>query len=196
MLHVERPVGDREHGTDEGFSLAEMLVVLALLAIVTLLIAGGLNGARERSGLHSSATMIKGFFNRVPSEVTKQGRTMLVQWNAAQHDLEMGYVDASSNFVVTGSYQLPAQVILDPKAATGTGSTVSPSGWPVFMGKPTIACDSLDRLVDPNTNQQIMSPRGIQITLQLMTQGKVQPRIAYLIQVFPVWGARSVKIRS
>jgi len=87
-------------------------------------------------------------------------------------------------------------VILDPSAPTGVGSTASPSGWPVVQGKPTLACDSLGRLMDPSTNQQIMSPRGIQITLQLMTQGKVQPKISYLIQVFPVWGARVVKMRS
>ncbi|NOZ79625.1 MAG: prepilin-type N-terminal cleavage/methylation domain-containing protein [Acidobacteria bacterium] len=181
---------------NEGFTLVEMLVVVALLAMVTLLIAGGLNGARQRSALNSSATMIKGFLNRVPAEVSAQGRTILVQWDSTKRELEMGYVDGSGNFVATRSYQFPNEVILDPNALTGAGNAVSPSGWPVFLGKPTLACDSMGRLIDPNTNQQIMSPRGIQVTLTLMTLGKVQPKISYLIQVFPVWGARSVKIRA
>ena len=186
MIRTIRQAG--RHGSRQsGFTLIEALVVVALLGIVVAISGAILRNVKEKTGLEATVTHLRGLFDRAPAEAIKRRATVRVRYDSNSRRFQLVSRDTSGNVTVIDSYALPDGVVFENS---------SPTAWPTAGSFHGVDCDTMGRLLNPTSGARILTPQSFQVTLKAMQDGIVEPKIAYLFQVYPVWSCRVTKIRE
>jgi prepilin-type N-terminal cleavage/methylation domain-containing protein len=144
MTNQERPARER------GFTLIEMLVVLAIMSIAMLLAAPYLMAQIQRSKLLGAASQVSGMMRLARLDAIKYSRCAAVGINLSTRKVNV-YSDRNGNCLPDageeiGEVILPNSVVFEaPGNVTGAASVDGFSAWP---GNPNIALFKNDGSVD------------------------------------------------
>ncbi len=170
----------RTHGRGAaGFTLIEALVVLVLLGLAAAMITSAVQGPRVRTELRAAARDLASFLTAARDLANERGQTVVVRWDAASRLFVM----------VPDGANTPLRTLALPR-----GIVVTSVAWPTVNGYPSVACDPLGRAVEGGT--MATQPRAIELTAEAMQSGSVTPYEVYRVTVFPVWSARTYRIRD
>ena len=172
---------------ESGLTLIELMVVLVLLSVVVMITMGALRNVNGKARLEAAAYKIKAIFDRAPAEAVRQGTRVTVRYVASTRRFELVYVDQGGTEHIAAKYVLPRDVVFEGP---------DPTSWPTVGSHHALGCDTTGRLIDPSSGSRIMTPQSVQVTLEGMRTGMVQPKFDYLIQVFPLWSCQMRKLRS
>jgi prepilin-type N-terminal cleavage/methylation domain-containing protein len=161
----------KRHSCARGFTLLEALVVVALLGLATLFVSSLFGSTYTRWQLDSSATEIRAFLESTYDHmVTTHGETFVHlngQWLTVSRDA------AGTN--VLDSYRIPAGLELS-------------TNWPDDgTGAQALGCDSMGRTMNVGTGAMVNAVQQLSVDDRDMLDGRVQPRITYQIQIYPLW---------
>lgn len=186
---------------DAGVTLVEALVVLAILGLVTAIVAVPINSYWQRSRLQSTAGDIRNFLQTAYTEAVNQHTQVTV---TLQQDTTTGNWQLQLNpppaapRTALGTYVVPSFVSLayNPTAAAG--------GWPTSGAISSIICDTMSRTLCPvgfascdptsTTPAQVTNVRTLSITHTSMVDGSLTPKTRFDIQIFPVWNVSYHKV--
>lgn len=192
---------------EAGVTLIEALVVLAILGLVTAIVAVPLNSYWQRSRLQSVAGDIRSFLQVAYTQAVAQHTQITV---SLQQDTTTGVwtlrfdpqppppSTTLGTMPVTGIYVLPSFVSLDYTPAANAG------GWPISGSVRSLICDTMSRTLCPvgytscetsiTDPVQVNNVRTLSITHVSMVEGSLRPNTRFDIQVYPVWNVVNQKV--
>ena len=189
----------------KGFSLIEILVVVAILGLISLIMTIAVSKSLKRQRLDTAAHEIQSFLNRAYTTTTSTGRATFIYIGLAAPDGSRtmriyddtnnnGVFDSSADAVIATTL-IPGDLVL---AAPPTSAAFR--SWPALSsttGSFIIECDASGRAVDPpnsSTNGSATAgvfmalPAGVSITHSEMgTGGTLRPNMSYLIFANLLW---------
>jgi prepilin-type N-terminal cleavage/methylation domain-containing protein len=185
---------------EKGFSLIEVLVVVAIMGMLAVILTVATSKTLKRQRLESAALQLKGFMDRAYVLTAQQGRGVFVEITPVQTNgtrIVRLVEDTDEDRTLDPTDQeldreiLTSDLVLanDPAAATA---------WPVLgSGSLALLCDTLGRAVNPNNGQQVTSGARVSLTHKEMTgSGTLRPVLTFTIEVTPLWRPTSSKKRG
>lgn len=187
-----------------GFTLIEVLVVVAILGMIALIMTISVSKTLKRQRLETAAHEVQSFLNKAYTSTTSTGRAAFVVVSAPATDGSRtmrlyddtgnnGVLDTSSD-VVLGTQLIPNDLVMaNPPTSSAYRS------WPATSTSNTffIECDTMGRAVDPpNSSTNSSTTAGVPMTLpavislthkEMGTGGSLRPNIAFLINVNLLW---------
>jgi prepilin-type N-terminal cleavage/methylation domain-containing protein len=125
----------RHSKKENGFSLLELLIVLAILGLMALLITPWMLGTLHRTRLISAAREVAALLQVARFEAIKEGREAIVEYDVATGSF-WGYVDRNENQarddgdrIFARSYFLPRTIELRGPTDTAPLGTHAVVGW-------------------------------------------------------------------
>jgi type II secretory pathway pseudopilin PulG len=202
---------------EAGVTLIEALVVLAILGLVTAIVAVPLNSYWQRSRLQSVAGDIRSFLQTAYTEattqhsqitVTLQQNTTTGNWQLQLSPVPPGLTAAQQAIWLqqVGTYNIPDWVSLadNPAAAAGGWPTADTSHPPASGATSALICDTMSRTLCPvgfvscdataTSPAQITNVRTLSMTHTSMADGSLRPNTRFDIQVYPVWNIVNQKV--
>jgi prepilin-type N-terminal cleavage/methylation domain-containing protein len=187
-----------------GFTLIEVLVVVALLGMITLILTLAASNTLKKQRLETAAHEVQSFLNKAYTTTTSTGRATFIVVSAPATDGSRtmtlyddtgnnGVLDTSSDAVM-GTQLVPYDLVM---ANPPTSSAYR--NWPATSTANTffIECDTMGRAIDPpNSSTNSSTTAGVPMTLpavisvthkEMGTGGTLRPNIAYLINVNLLW---------
>lgn len=178
----------------QGFSLVELLVVLALLGVLAIIGTIQVLGFLQKNELQSEAQQIKAFLQEVPQLVAKHQQVLWVVFRPTGGTGPGGVLQISRNPAGT---EVLRQYQIRNSIAFGLQSPVEWVNWApgATSGTFTLGCDTFNRAVRPGLAglEQIQSPALGVLTHQKMRTGALRPRYRWVIAVEPVWNVGLVR---
>jgi prepilin-type N-terminal cleavage/methylation domain-containing protein len=194
----------RGSGQEEGFSLIEILVVVAILGLISVVMTIAASNTLKRQRLETVAHEIQSFLNRAYTTTSATGRSAFVWVSAPATDgaRTMRIYDDSDN---DGIFSSGSDEIIDTQPIPGDlvfsapPSSTAYRSWPSTSTTNTfiIECDIQGRAVDPpqsSTNSSTTAgipmtrPAVVSVTHKEMgSGGTLRPNIAYFMTVNLLW---------
>ncbi len=181
-----------------GFSLIEVLIVVALIGITAAIGFGFLSGIFRRQRLTSTAADLKTALQRV--RTAGQNRNALAYLRVAPPEPDgtipvQVYVDTNGNSQLDIPGDLLAQEYLIRDEFTVASPDPDGSGpagaWDQWSVRATndyaIGCDFLGRTVNPASQLQVVRPVRLELTRDDMVSGQLTPQVSWTLSVNPVW---------
>jgi len=179
-----------------GFSVVEMLVVVAVLGFALMIGLSALSDLFKRQALRNASNDLKAFAQRVQIEKDRQNTATFLRvrsWTAAGTPVEL-ILDTNANGLpddgAFATYTLPAELALSDTSATGqafdpqwVAGTDSTSSYLYLQ------CDFLGRAIGGTTNVQISAPATVPMTHRDMISGSLKPKVVFTLRINPVWSA-------
>ena len=189
---------------EAGVTLIEALVVLAILGLVTAIVAVPINSYWQRSRLQSAAGDIRTFLQVAYTDAVTQHAQITVnlyQGAGGSWSLERRNPLKTAPDDLLATYTLPDFVSL----ALNPAATASPvAGWPALGAVRSIICDTMSLTLCPvgyngcdatsTVPVQVTNVRTLSITHVSMVDGSLTPNTRYDIQVLPVWNVSYKKV--
>jgi prepilin-type N-terminal cleavage/methylation domain-containing protein len=187
----ERMGQDRGH---RGFSLLEILIVVALLGMISVIMTIAVSKTLKRQRLETAAHEVQSFATRAYTNTTSTGRAVFLRVSAPAADgsRTMTLFDDADNdlkYTAGTDVQLATQLVtgdlIVSAPPTGIASWPSPSSN-VFL----VACDATGRTVDPTvtTPTPLTVPVSLSIThWEMGTGGTLRPNIRFDITLNVLW---------
>ena len=193
-----------------GFSLVEILIVIAILGIAFSLGLSGLNSILKRQRLNRAAEDIKATAARTLTEMQNRNQpTFLVvgkyvadkgtdvavvldangdgTLNEANDPNGDGLFDDAAPTVVLWRARVPVDVAL---SNTGLTAQTFNTQWERPSAGPASAvllCDFLGRAVIPTTGAMITGPATVQLSHREMISGSLTPLVTYTVSIGPLF---------
>jgi len=196
---------------EAGVTLIEALVVLAILGLVTAVVAVPMNSYWQRSRLQSTAGDVRNFLQTAYTEAVNQHTDVTVYYwydNSINQWTLQVFPPPPAPRTQLGTYLLPSFVSLawNPAAnAGGWPSAPNPSGATGTVRG--LVCSTTARTLIPTTTDcssdckagelaggQTLEVKTLRITHSSMVDGSLRPDTRYDIQVFPVWNVSYQKV--
>ena len=188
-----------------GFSLIEILAVVAIIGIAALLGFKGLVGALKRQSLASASNDLRAFVQRAQIETQRRnvvGFLLVRAWNANGTPMEI-ILDRNSNGLpddaAFATYTLPPDLRLSSTDATGLTQAFDAQWTNPGDGTHYLECDFQGRALITTlpppappatvTAQQIAAPATVPLTHKDMISGGLGPKVVYTLSINPVWSA-------
>jgi prepilin-type N-terminal cleavage/methylation domain-containing protein len=181
-----------------GFTLIEVLVVVAILGLIAAILTVAVSNAIKRQRLDTAAQQLRSFMDRAYVSTTQTGNGMFVQIGAVRTDGSRSVrlvEDSNSNRTLDSTDQVLATETITNDLVLSNSSTAA-TAWPVVSGSLEMLCDSMGRAIDPTTGRQITGDLTISLTHTDMTgSGTLTPRLRYDIRLYPLWSPSLTEVR-
>ncbi len=181
-----------------GFTLLEVLVVVAILGLIATILTVAVSNAIKRQRLDTAAQQLRSFMDRAYVSTTQTGNGIFVQIGAERTDgsrLVRLIEDSNSNKTLDSTDQVLATETITSDLVLSNSSTAA-TAWPVIGGSLVMLCDSMGRAINPNTGLQISQDLTISLTHTDMTgSGTLTPRLRYDIRLYPLWSPSLTEVR-
>ena len=189
-------IGGRGEG---GFSLIEILVVVAILGLISVMMTIAVSKTLKRQRLETAAHEIQSFVTNAYSRTAATGRAVLLQVTAPASDgsrqINM-FDDTDNDLKFTSGNDARMAIQLVPgdilvSAPTDVTSWPSPSS-DTFL----VACDVMGRTVNPTLTNPVpvAGPVSLSMTHKEMgSGGTLRPDIRYDITLNVLWQPAIVK---
>jgi prepilin-type N-terminal cleavage/methylation domain-containing protein len=192
-------VSSRERSSDSGFSLIEVLIVVAILGLIAVILTVAVSKALKRQRLETAARQLQSFIDNGYVNTTQQGQAVFLQIGPAAADGSRtatltadtngnGALDASPTDTVLATQLIPGDIVLVTATTT----------FPSVSGTYILECDTMGRAINPTltTPAQITAPATVSLTHKEMgSGGNLRPNLRYDIQVSPLWSPIISKVR-
>lgn len=167
-----------------GFSLVELLAVLALLGIGAYLATVYVPGLIRKQTLAAAAADIRNFLQDVPNQVARANTALFVHYVPAGGGApaQMQITRDAPGSQVLRTYRFPRTVVVEAIS------------WPVQGPRRVLRCDLANRTTNPNTGQPLGQTSLLRITDEKMLSGALQPKRSYDIAITNVWHVAVARI--
>lgn len=176
--------------SQQGFTLAEALVVAAVISIVTLIAGVQVANFVNKANLEGASTEVRTFLESARTMSVKANSPITVHYDLVNGNPVLQLVDVAGT--TRSTYRLAPYV----RPGLNQGTT-APGVWPTPAPGDLFTCDTLGRAVQSGTTRQVTSTQTFSITHRGMLDesgfGSIRPRIRYDVQVFPVWNVNVTK---
>ena len=206
MRRVSRQIGDRadQHPDKRGFSLIEILVVVALLGLITVILTIAVSKTLKRQRLETAAHGLQSFLNKAYTTTSATGRSTFV-WVSAPSTSGVRTVRVYDDTNNNGVFDSGSDAIIDTQTITSDLVMAAPPSstayrsWPATSTANTfiIECDTMGRAIDPpNSSTNSSTTAGVPMTLpavislthrEMGTGGTLRPNTAYFMTVNLLW---------
>lgn len=171
-----------------GFSLVELLVVLALLAAISLVTTIQILAFLQKNELQAQAQEVKAFLQEVPQLVARHQQPLWVIFRPAGGTGPGGLLQIARDQAGT---QVLRELRIKETIAFGLAAPVEWLNWApgTTSGTYVLACDTFNRAVRPQGGQlqQIETPALAVFTHQKMKSGALRPKYRWVLGIAPVW---------
>jgi prepilin-type N-terminal cleavage/methylation domain-containing protein len=185
--------------SQHGVTLIEMLIVLALLAIVAGISSFAINSTWQRYRLEAAAGDVRSFVQQTFTAMTGAGAPVFLRLvPGTPNRLEIASVADGS--VVLRQLELPELISLSM-----TSTAEIDCDWPAEDGTVPAASDTstarvlqldlVGRTLDA-TGIQVAGVRHLVMTHDDMVTGKLEPRMRYEVRLYPLWYVHLVRAKD
>lgn len=188
----------------KGFSLIEMLVVVAIVGLLAVIMTIAVSKTLKRQRLETAAHEVQNFLNKAYTTTSSTSRSVFVfvAAPAADGSRTMTLYDDTNNngiFDSTSDAVLATQAITKDLVLSAPPASAAYRSWPATSTANTfiIECDTMGRPIDPpnsSTNSStttgiIMTlPAGVALThVEMGTGGTLRPTMSYVIFANLLW---------
>lgn len=181
----------RRSHVEKGFSLVEVLVVVAIMGMLAVILTVATSKTLKRQRLETAAQEFKGFVDRAYILTTQQGRGVFTEIGAvgANGSRVLRLVeDADENGAMDGSDPELARMTLTSDIVLSNSADAA-TAWPAGVGGSLLLlCDTMGRAVNPATGQPRTAAARVRLTHKEMTgSGTLRPILTYTVDVTPLW---------
>jgi len=177
-----------------GFTLLEVLIVVALVGFIALIALPQIGAAVQRARLDSRVTEIRTFLLSAYTTAGNESSAVVVRLEAiAGQPRRLRVTRNLDGTGVLGEHVLPEWLVLSTTDVNGVVST-----WPQPTGVSNVwflLVDPMGRTMNPETANQVTAVQSLVLTHRNMVAGGLRPRIRYEVQVFPIWQVRVNRAR-
>jgi prepilin-type N-terminal cleavage/methylation domain-containing protein len=187
-----------------GFTLVEVLVVVAILGMLSLILTLAASKTLKRQRLETAAHEVQSFLNRAYTTTTSTGRAVFIIVSAPATDGSRTmtlYDDTNNNGVYDSGTDvvMSTQLITNDLVMANPPSSSAYRSWPATSTADTffIECDNSGRAIDPpNSSTNSSTTAGVPMTLpavislthkEMGTGGTLRPNIVFLLNVNLLW---------
>lgn len=175
---------------EAGFTLMELLIVVAILGMITLILTIAVSDTIKRQRVGEAAQEMRNTLQAVYTQVVTSQKPAFVRINMTTRKLEvMG--DAAGATILT-YYSIPSDISLST-----TDITQVQTNWPLYNSMPTLECDTMGRaLYYDSGSAKWLLPSSIftfVVTHDEMVQGTMGHRVLYTISLNPLWNTVAVR---
>lgn len=170
-----------------GYSLVELLVVLALLAFIALVATVQVQAIIQKNELQSQVRAVQAFLQEVPQLVSKYQQPLWVIFIPAGGTGPGGLVKVATD---QNGTQVLRQLQIKNTIAFVLSGTPKWENWATpAPGTFEIGCDTFFRTVTPTLtgSEQLKNPALAVFTHQNMISGSLRPKHTWVLSVNPVW---------
>jgi prepilin-type N-terminal cleavage/methylation domain-containing protein len=192
-----------------GFSLIEVLVVVAILGLIALLAVVQVNKIWQKSRLRAEAGNLTAFLQSAYTYMVTNRAPVFVQLQPGAVGQQLSLricqrvdcsIDVNGNGILGTPYTMPSFATLNTSATNGE-SVDAKTVWPCNCAVPPSPCtitngspgvlelDTMGRAANPFCTyfSQVTAAQTLFMTHVDMVTGALTPQIVYTLQVFPVW---------
>lgn len=195
---MEGEIMERKFGEGQnGFTLIEVLVVLAIMGLVAALMTIAVSKTLKRQRLGTAAAQLSSFIQKAYTNTSLNQREVFIEIGAAQSDgsrTAFMIEDSNENGSLDGTDTQLDTLSITPDLVL-SNSTTAGVAWPVSSGNLIIGCSAGGRMVDPTTKTNLDHYVELSITLSEMLSGDLTPGIRYTITVYPIWKTEKTQTR-
>ncbi len=197
--------------TETGFTIIEMLVVVAILGMIALIMTINVAAALKRGRLEAAANQLRSLIESARVHAAEQGAGVFVvitpnadgSWavrlirdangDGLLQDPATGGADVLLQ--AEGTNVLTNDLLLSPPTPLAPPPTwPGPNNWPQANGGFVLLCSTGGQPFAPGTTTALTIPQVISITHSEMAGGSLRPRIRYDFTVSPLWHTRLDKV--
>lgn len=192
--NARAPKGER------GFSLIEVLVVVAIMGMVAVILTVATSKALKRQRLETAAQEFKGFVDRAYILTAQQGRGVFTEIGPVQANgsrIVRLVEDTNENGAMETTDRELERMTLTSDIVLSNSATAA-TAWPAGAGGTLVLlCDTLGRAVNPGTGQPRTAAARVMLThIEMTGSGTLRPVLTFTVDVTPLWRPTVTKERG
>lgn len=208
-----RPDAAKQAKSEAGFTLIEMLVVVAIIGMIALIMTINVIATLKRGRLDTAANQLRSLVEsaRIAALDQRTGVFVVISqngdgsWTAqlvadTNGDGDLTFDPANPNAgpdmpVRQHLFLLTNDLAVAPTTAPAAGLMwPGPNNWPVSNGSFVLRCDLRGQPWAPGGAAALTTPAIISITHGEMANGTLRPRVRYDITLSPLWHTTMNKV--
>jgi len=180
-----------------GFSLVELLVVVALLGLIATLVVLPVNAYYQRARIEGVANEVRNFMMGAQTLAlnTNSRVTVTLKQTAGQWALTLAPAVPPAPGTAASAWS--RRLVLPGYVAVNGMWLGDACDWPqnpAGSGTYQVVCDSISRTLNPITAEQLTAFVTLRLTHVSTAEGRLQPPQLWELRLAPLWGVRAMKV--